>query len=255
ASAVTWAFTLMLMPQAAIAQSAGTASLPTLSAQYELGQHDTFRKTLSGIIRAVLLLAIPATVAMIILRVPLIQVIYERGQFDANSTAMVSWALLWYGAGLVGHCLVEVLSRGYYAMHDTRTPVIVGVLAMGLNIALSFLFVRLFIYMPHGGLALANSVATALESIVLLIILRKRLEGLEGKQLFSATWKSLLASAVMAGVIWAWMRLMIGQSKYLVLLGGGVLGLLAYGLMIWLLKVPELRTIITRIKQKLGEAG
>jgi putative peptidoglycan lipid II flippase len=98
-------------------------------------------------------------------------------------------------------------------------------------------------------------VATTLESIVLLIILRKRLEGLEGKQLFSATWKSLLASAVMAGVIWAWMRLMIGQSKYLVLLGGGVLGLLAYGVIIWLLKVPELRALLGRIKQKLGEAG
>ena len=255
ASAVTWAFTLMLMPQAAIAQSAGTASLPTLSAQYELGQHEQFKQTLTGIIRAVMLLAIPATVGMILLRVPLVQVIYERGQFDATSTAMVSWALLWYVAGLVGHCLVEVLSRGYYAMQDTRTPVIVGVLAMGLNIALSFLFVRLFTYMPHGGLALANSVATALESIVLMVILRKRLDGLGGKNLYSAIWKSLLASAVMGGVIWAWMSLMAGRSKYLVLLGGGVLGLLAYGLMIWLLKVPELRAIFGRIKQRLARAG
>jgi len=126
---------------------------------------------------------------------------------------------------------------------------------MGLNIALSFLFVRLFTYMPHGGLALANSVATALESIVLMVILRKRLDGLGGKNLFSAIWKSLLASAVMGGVIWAWMSLMAGRSKYLVLLGGGVLGLLAYGLMIWLLKVPELRAIFARIKQRLARAG
>ena len=255
ASAVTWAFTLMLMPQAAIAQSAGTASLPTLSAQYELGQHEAFKKTLAGIIRAVILLAIPATVGMIILRVPLVQVIYERGEFDANSTAMVSWALMWYSAGLVGHCLVEVLSRGYYAMQDTRTPVIVGVAAMGLNIGLSFLFVKLFTVMPHGGLALANSVATGLESIVLVTFLWKRLKGLEGRSLFVTIWKALLASAVMAGVILVWSRLMSGHSKYIVLLGGSVLGLLAYGLMIWALKVPELGAIITRIKSKLAARG
>ncbi len=255
ASAVTWAFTLMLMPQAAIAQSAGTASLPTLSAQFELGQHEAFKNTLAGIIRAVMLLAIPASIAMILLRVPLVQVIYERGQFDAQSTAMVSWALLWYVAGLVGHCLVEVLSRGYYAMQDTRTPVIVGVLAMSLNIGLSFLFVRLFTYMPHGGLALANSVATGLESVVLIYILWRRLKGLEGKSLFRAIWKSLLASAVMAGSIWLWLSLMAGRSKYLVLLGGSVLGLLAYVLMIWFLKVPELASITQRLKAKLAARG
>ena len=255
ASAVTWAFTLMLMPQAAIAQSAGTASLPTLSAQYELGKYEAFKTTLAGIIRAVMLLAIPATVAMILLRVPLVQVIYERGQFDANSTAMVSWALLWYVAGLVGHCLVEVLSRGYYAMQDTRTPVIVGVLAMSLNIGLSFLFVRLFTYMPHGGLALANSVATGLESIVLVLILRKRLEGLDGKSLFSAIWKSLLASAVMGGVIALWLHFMGAWSKYIVLLGASVLGLLAYVVMMAVLRVPELQSVLARIKTKLAAGG
>ncbi len=255
ASAVTWAFTLMLMPQAAIAQSAGTASLPTLSAQYELGKYEAFKTTLAGIIRAVMLLAIPATVAMILLRVPLVQVIYERGQFDANSTAMVSWALLWYVAGLVGHCLVEVLSRGYYAMQDTRTPVIVGVLTMSLNIGLSFLFVRLFTYMPHGGLALANSVATGLESIVLVLILRKRLEGLEGKSLFSAIWKSLLASAVMGGVIALWLHFMGAWSKYIVLLGASVLGLLAYVVMMAVLRVPELQSVLARIRTKLVARG
>ena len=256
ASAVTWAFTLMLMPQAAIAQSAGTASLPTLSAQYEMGQFDAFKKTLAGIIRAVMLLAIPATIAMILLRVPLVQVIYERGQFDAHSTAMVSWALLWYVAGLVGHCLVEVLSRGYYAMQDTKTPVIVGVLAMSLNIGLSFLFVRLFKVMPHGGLALANSVATALESIILVLILRKRLDGLEGKSLFNAIWKSLAASAVMGGVIILWLHLLGGgMSKYIVLLGASVLGLLAYGVMVAVLGVPELQSLKTRIKAKLAARG
>ena len=155
----------------------------------------------------------------------------------------------------MGHCLVEVLSRGYYAMQDTRTPVIVGVLAMSLNIGLSFLFVRLFTYMPHGGLALANSVATGLESIVLVLILRKRLEGLEGKSLFSAIWKSLLASAVMGGVIALWLHFMGAWSKYIVLLGASVLGLLAYVVMMAVLRVPELQSVLARIRTKLVARG
>ena len=84
ASALIWAFTLMLMPQAAIAQSTGTASLPTLSAQVELGKRDDFRQTLSGIMRVMLLLALPATVGLALLRVPLVRALYERGNFDAT---------------------------------------------------------------------------------------------------------------------------------------------------------------------------
>jgi len=124
----------MLMPQAAIAQSAGTASLPTLSAQVELGKSDDFRQTLSSIVRVMLLLALPATIGLALLRVPLVRVLYERGSFDATSTQMVAWALLWYALGLTGHSLVEVLSRAFYAMHDTKTPVLVGVVAMTGNI-------------------------------------------------------------------------------------------------------------------------
>ncbi len=193
----------MLMPQAAIAQSAGIASLPTLSAQVELGgRKEEFRRTLAGILRAMLLLALPATVGLIALRIPLIRVLYERGSFDAHSTEMVAWALLWYAIGLTGHSLVEVLSRAFYAMHDTRTPVTVGVIAMTGNILLSFAFSHLFGrlgWMRLGGLALANSFATAVECVALLLILRKRIEGIEGRRILSSALK-LWAPAR----LWVW---------------------------------------------------
>lgn len=258
ASALTWAFTLMLMPQAAIAQSAGTASLPTLSAQVELGKTDDFRQTLSGIVRVMLLLALPATIGLVLLRVPLVRVLYERGSFDATSTQMVAWALLWYALGLAGHSLVEVLSRAFYAMHDTKTPVLVGVAAMTGNILLSFFFSRLFSqigWLPLGGLALANTTATAVESLVLLMIMRRRLSGLGGKQILRTGALALAASTVMGLVLFALMSFFGNYNKFLVLVVGVVLGVAVYAGMLWLLKVPEVGAIMRRIKGKLAQKG
>lgn len=258
ASALTWAFTLMLMPQAAIAQSAGTASLPTLSAQVELGKTEDFRQTLSNIVRVMLLLALPATVGLVLLRVPLVRVLYERGSFDATSTRMVAWALLWYALGLIGHSLVEVLSRAFYAMHDTKTPVLVGVAAMTGNILLSFFFSRLFSqigWLPLGGLALANTTATAVECLVLLEIMRRRLNGIEGKQILRTGALALAGTAVMGLVLFGWMTLFGDLNKFLVLTVGAVLGVLTYGAMLWLQKVPEAGAIVRRIKGKLAEKG
>ena len=105
--------------------------------------------------------------------------------FTAESTRNVAWALLWYAAGLVGHCALEIVARAFYALQDTRTPVVVGVGAMTLNLVLSIAFSALFTaigWMPHGGLALANSMATALETILLLALISRRLNGLEGRR-------------------------------------------------------------------------
>ncbi len=258
ASALTWAFTLMLMPQAAIAQSAGTASLPTLSAQVELGKSDDFRQTLSNIVRVMLLLALPATIGLVLLRVPLVRVLYERGSFDATSTQMVAWALLWYALGLTGHSLVEVLSRAFYAMHDTKTPVMVGVAAMTGNILLSFFFARLFSqigWLPLGGLALANTTATAVECLVLFAIMRRRLNGVGGKQILRTGALALAGSTVMGLVLFAWMTLFGNFNKFLVLAVGVALGVVVYAGMLWLLKVPEAGAITRRIKGKLAEKG
>ena len=169
---LTYGFTLMLMPLMFIAQAIATASLPTFSEQVALDKHSEMRSSLASALRAVLLLSIPASVGMILLRFPLIQVLYQNGgTFTTESTQLVAWALLWYAAGLVGHSVVEIISRAFYALHDTRTPVIIGICAMTINIILSILLGKLFLkigWMPHGGLALANSIATGLEALVLI---------------------------------------------------------------------------------------
>lgn len=258
ASAVAVAFALMMMPLHAIAQSAATASLPTFSAQVALNKLDEMRSSLASTLRVVLFLAIPATLGMILLRVPLVQALYQRGNFTAESTQMVAWALLWYTAGLVGHSLVEILSRAFYAMYDTRTPVTVGVIVMAANIGLSFAFAALFTqwgWLPHGGLALANSLVTAVESVVLLMIMRKRLNGLEGKKLWQGVGVALLGTGLMSAAILLWMKFFAASGALVVLAGALLVGVVVYALVMWLFKVPELRSVLNLVLAKLRRKG
>ncbi len=246
ASAVTLAFALMLMPQRAIGQSAGIAALPTLSAQAELGKTAEMRQLIASILRGMLLLAAPASIGMIILRVPIVQVLYEGGEFSPTATQMVAWALLWYALGLIGHSLVEVLSRAFYAVQDTRTPVLVGVGAMSLNIVLSFAFSRWFQslgWMAHGGLALANSLATGLESLLLLVLVRKKLKGINGREILNGGLVGLGASLIMGTAVYGFITYLPLNSRLLSLIGGVVIGVIVYALVLWLLRVPEFTSV------------
>src|SRR5690606_23245545 len=136
---------------------------------------------------------LPASIGLILLREPLISLLYERGKFDALDTQIVAWALLWYAVGIVGHSIMEILTRAFYAQHDTKTPVIIGTIAMGLNILFSIMFSKLYTsmgWMPHGGLALANSFATALEATALFFVMQKRLNGIEGRHILRGVMSS-----------------------------------------------------------------
>ena len=251
---IEYAFALMLMAQVAIAQSIATAAMPTFSAQYALGKLDEVRNSLAATIRGVLLLSIPATVGLIVLRVPLITMLYQRGEFDIHSTELVAWALFWFAIGLVGHSVMEILARAFYSLHDTKTPVFVGMGAMTLNIVFSILFTKLFQqigWMPHGGLALANSLATALETILLMILMRKRLHGLNGKSIALGFGKATIAALSMGTALLWWKETQIESASWLIALGGLFIGGIVYLLGVWILKVKEVRDIFAFIQKKM----
>ncbi len=254
---ITWGLTMMLMPQAIIAQSVAMAALPTLSAQYTLNKMADLRNSLATSLRGILLLAIPASLGLILLRQPITALMLQYGRFTEESTQLISWALLWYAAGLVGHCVVEILARAFYAMHDTKTPVLVGAVAMGLNVIFSLVFISLFKrwgWMPHGGLALANSLATALEGGTLWVFMRRRLGGLEGTQVLKGTGQAVLAAFAMVLVLLGWLGLTQERQAWLVGGGGVLLGGLAYGLVVLALKVPEVRAALSLIRRRLNPA-
>jgi putative peptidoglycan lipid II flippase len=257
-SGLTWGFTVMLLAETIIAQSVATAAMPTLSAQYALGKIDEMRNTLATSLRGILLLAIPASLGMILLRQPIVALMMQYGNFTAASTQLISWALLWYAAGLVGHSIVEIMARTFYAMHDTKTPVLVGAVAMGLNVVFSLSFISLFRrvgWMPHGGLALANSLATALEAGALWIFMRRRLDGLEGQRVLVGTSQAVLAAIAMVLVLWGWLGLTHARQAWLVGGGGVLLGGLVYGLGVLALKVPEVQSLLNLLRQRLQPAS
>lgn len=245
-TAITFGFTLMIMPQAVIAQATAIAALPTFSAQFARGEIESLQDSLSNALRGVLFLSLPASLGLMILRRPIVSLILERGAFGAHSTELVAWALLWYAAGLVGHSLLEVLVRAFYAMHDTRTPVLVGAGAMSLNVVLSLTLAALFSrihWAPHGGLALANSLATAIEFLVLLRILQRRLRGLPLLRLGRPVGATLGASAAMGAALLAWLVGMAGQPAWSSAAGGVVLGMGIYAVAALALGAPEVRRL------------
>jgi putative peptidoglycan lipid II flippase len=171
-AALGYAWRMMLLPVGVVGQSVGTAVFPTLSAQSARAERDEFRRTFSSALRATLLIAVPASVGLIMLGAPLVAVLFQRGEFNAQSTADTAFALQFYALALFAHSGLEIVTRAFYALQDTLTPVAVGVGAMALNIALS---IALLPALAHGGLALANSLATILEVLVLFVILTNRL--------------------------------------------------------------------------------
>jgi putative peptidoglycan lipid II flippase len=262
-ASLTYGFSLMIMAQAAIAQSVAIAAMPTFSAQHALGKTDEMRASLAAALRGILLMALPASVGLIILREPLISFLYQRGEFDSQDVQLVAWALLWYAAGLVGHSMMEVLTRAFYAQQDTKTPVIIGTVAMGLNVVFSIVFSRYFAsigWFPLGGLALANSLATALEATALFIFMRKRLGGIEGRSIFDGTWRVALSALGMGIGLWFWIQATGSQMRWLVTLGGVAAGGVIYLACVLILRVPEIRTIFDIIARRLlrrtdGRAG
>jgi putative peptidoglycan lipid II flippase len=254
-SGLYYGFSLMLMAQAVIAQSVAIAAMPTFSAQHALGQQDEMRSSLASSLRGVILLALPASIGLILLREPLIALLYQRGEFDENSVRIVSWALLWYAAGMLGHSIMEILTRAFYAQHDTKTPVIIGTIAMLLNVVFSIGFAKLFQsigWMPHGGLALANSLATALEATALFIVMRKRLNGIEGSHILRGAAPSLIAAAGMSIAIYGWLAFAKSISLWVVVPIGVILGGGVYFAALWILRVPELQYMANGILRRLN---
>jgi putative peptidoglycan lipid II flippase len=187
-----------------------------------------------------------------LLRQPIVSLLYQRGQFDAAMTELVAWALLWFAAGLIGHSILEVLTRAFYAQHDTRTPVIVGASAMALNIALSLALAAGFTrigWMPHGGLALANSLATALEAAGLFILLRRRIGLAEDRTISQAMLQALAGTAALCLVVWPLSRLAF--PVWIITIGGITMGAAAYFLVLKQLGVQELSALLDWVDRRL----
>ncbi len=236
-AALSYAWVIMLLPQGIFALSIANAVFPTFSAQVARGEHEEMKRTLAGLLRLIAFVTIPASAGLYLLRTPIIQLLLQRGSFSTESTALTADALQFYAMGLFAHSMVEIITRAFYALHDTLTPVLLGVVVMGLNIVLSLILIR---PMQQGGLALANSLATTIEMLILGVILWRRMGGFDDGLLRRSLVKTVLATLVMMGVL-------IGVTLVLPPLPGAVraiieltLGAVAFFVAALVLGSPEL---------------
>jgi putative peptidoglycan lipid II flippase len=197
-SALSYAWVLAQMPQTILGTAVGTVAFPTLAEQSALGQRDELRRTAVGAIRLLLLVSLPASVALWTLGGAGIAVLLQTGRFGQSAAEATTAALRMYALGLTGHVLLEVVARVFYAQKDTLTPLYVATMAMALNIALALALVE---PVGYAGLALANSIAVSVEVVVALAILARRGGGFGGRELATVLAKGAVAAAAMAAAI------------------------------------------------------
>lgn len=258
-AALQTAYVLMFTILGILGQSLGTAVFPTLSTQYTTGDEEGFQRTFSTALRNVLFLSIPAGVGLATLAVPTIGVLFERGEWTHDHTLATSWALGFYAIGLAGHAALEILARTFYALHDTWTPVQIGALVMALNIGLSVVFVLVFEAVgwdnftqgAFGGLALANSLATALESTILWLILNRRIRTLSAAGIVPSMLRTVLAAGIMTIVLLLWLQFSDMQTMLVQLVVGVVLGVGVFWGSAILLQVQEAIVVPQQILRRL----
>lgn len=246
-AALGYAWLLTMMPLGIFAMAISTVVFPTMAELFATDRLDELRATLRRGLGLILYLTIPASVGLVALREPLIRLLFQRGEFTATSTEMVSWALGFYALGLFAHATLEIGTRCFYALHDTWTPVLVGVGSVVVNVVLSWL---LLAPLAHGGLALANSAATAGEALLLLWLLSRRLQSIEGRALARSVLKSAAASLAMGILVAGWQWLagphvpmgLVGDG--LLVAGGIVLGSAAYTGITWALRCEETGSLL-----------
>lgn len=198
-AAFNYAYLLMILPHGVFAMSLATVTFPTMAALFAEGNLEGVRTTLSRAVRVLLFLTLPSAAGMYALRTELVSALFQSGTFDAQSTEMVAGALGYFALGLVAYAVVEVVTRAFYALHDTATPVAIAIVTVALNLGLSALLV-LGMGWDHTALALSLAVSTTVEMVLLWVFLGRKLPGwrLSNDGLLTSTAKSGLAALVMA---------------------------------------------------------
>ncbi len=186
---------LVQFPLGVFAITVSTVALPSLSTQAAKKEEAGFARTLSHSLRLVFFVTIPSMAGLIILREPIVMVLFERGAFDSVSTAMTSAALFYYVLGLWAFSGIRVLVSAFYAVQDTKTPVRVAVVALVANAAFSLLLMG---PMRHAGLALSLSLASTLQFCVLVVMLRRKIRNFRLRSLVAAACRCTAAALLMA---------------------------------------------------------
>jgi putative peptidoglycan lipid II flippase len=258
---VSWLYyadRLMEFPLGVFAIAISTAALPSLSAQAAAKDLVEFRETLSHSVRLTCFITIPAMAGLMSLGQPIIQIFFQRGAFDALSTAMTNKALFCYAVGLWAFSANRVLVSAFYAFQNTRTPVKIATIALFANVGFSLLLMG---PLKHAGLALATSLASTIQFFILIFCLKQMPGVFHMRPILISVFKSLAASAVMGlclhFLFLGWQGPGVESSGSLVFRTGVliVMGVFGYFALAMLLRCDELGSMKALIRPLLRKLG
>jgi putative peptidoglycan lipid II flippase len=257
--AVSWlqyAFRLMYLPIGLFGVSIATAALPDLSKHAAADDRDAMRRTISSGLRMMLMLNVPATIGLIVLAHPIVELLLERNMFTPDDTTATAAALIFYSPGLLGYSAVKIASPSFYSMGDSRTPAMVSVLSIAVNLALNLMLIRV---LGYRGLALGTAIAAVFNASTLLYFLGRRLDGLDGRRIAVSLGKILVASVLMGAAsyfaaewladllpsrAWIWKAVRVSLA-----IGAGVLVLMGSAR---LLAIAEFNDAVSSVTRRLG---
>jgi putative peptidoglycan lipid II flippase len=199
---VSWlgyAFRFMQLPLGLFGVAIASATLPAVSRSAALGDMNEFRHTLSRSLGMIFLLTIPSSVGLAVLGDSMIAAVYQGGRFRAYDTHQTALALSCYSIGLAGYAAIKVLAPAFYALNDARTPMLVSLASILINVIAASSMVK-FAGLGHAGLALSTSLVALFSSIALFEVLRRRIGGIQGRRLSGSFAKITAASAMMGAV-------------------------------------------------------
>jgi putative peptidoglycan lipid II flippase len=245
---------LVQFPLGIFAIALATAVLPSLSRQAAARNMAGLHRTFGQSMNLIFFITLPAMIGLIVLREPIVAFLFERGAFGARTTELTAEALFYYSIGLWAFSSVRIVVATFYALEDTRTPVQMATISIIANILLSMLLMG---PMEHAGLALATSLASMINLVLLIRRLRERMTGSGWGDSVKSACKSLLCSAIMGILVWfVAFRLLPanggGPEQGLRIVAGVASGGLSYVLLARWVKSPELAVVAAVIRKKTG---
>jgi len=246
---------LVQLPLGVFGVALGTAALPTMSTHAARDETEKLKRTLDSALRMIVFVMAPATVGLIVMRVPIVRLLFERGRFfGGNSVSLVTSALMFYALGLAAYGAAKSLVAAFYSLQDTKTPVRCSFVAMVANVVLNLILMR---YLALGGLALATALSSTLNVILLLRFLTKKVGRLFGPDLGLSIARSVGAALAMGAttswcfeLVFSWAGPRGGMAKVYNVMIPVFVGMAAYTLFSFLLRSPELHLVWAAVRRR-----
>ncbi|WP_350342410.1 murein biosynthesis integral membrane protein MurJ [Proteinivorax tanatarense] len=232
------------LPIAIFVVSIGTAAYPELSRVARKSKRELSELTIK-LLRVLTVILLPIATLMLVLRYEIIQILFERGEFDSRATALTATALFYYSFGMIGIAFRDILGRSFYALQDTKSPMINGTITVIMNIILNFVLIQ---YLDHGGLALATSIAHITTALLLLYTLNKKIN--LNLYHFMIFFIKIIFVSVILGVLAFAMKNLLSEFNVLFITSfSSAISLLLYVILLKKLKIEEFDYLASQIKE------